>query len=124
MQRSLLKGIRECCLRESTPGWKEACELACQAWTLAMDAAGKSAAHDHAANGMADSALEQLQQRFAFSIPSSCIMESNATFGFFSNTVSQLFLLLLGGISTYCTPGTRKVSNFVEEQATRLVSAM
>jgi len=34
--------------------------------------------------------------------------------------LSQPFLLLLGGISTYCAPGTRKVLNFVEERVTRL----
>jgi len=102
---------------------KEARELACHAWTLAMDAAEKAAARDHAANEMAESALKHLQQRFAFSIFSSRIMEPNVPFGFFANAVSQPFLLLLGGISTNCAPGTRKVSNFVEERVTRLVSA-
>jgi len=67
-QRSVLKAIRESRSRESTPGWREARELAYQAWTLEMDAAGKAAARDHAANEMAESALEHLQQRFAFSI--------------------------------------------------------
>jgi len=53
MQRSVLRGISASRLRErererkNTPSWKEARELACQAWTLAMDAA---AARDHAAN--------------------------------------------------------------------------
>lgn len=51
-------------LRESTPGWKKAYELACQALTLAMDAAGKAATRDHAANELAENALEHLQETF------------------------------------------------------------
>jgi len=85
-----------------------------------MDAAGKAAAHDHAANEIAASALEHLRQRCAFSISSPLIMELNVAFCFFVNVVSQPFLLLSGGILTYCAPGTRKVLNFVKEGVTRL----
>jgi len=70
MQRSVLKGIREGHSRESTPDCKEARELACQAWTLAVNAAKKAAARDHAANEMAESALEHLQQSLA-AVPAS-----------------------------------------------------
>jgi len=38
----------------------------------------------------------------------------------YSRKVSQPFLLLLGGILTYCAPGTRKVLNFVGGRVTRL----
>src|SRR6266550_1984216 len=47
MKRSVARGSRA---RESTPGWKEAHALACNALTLAVEAGAKAANRDEAAN--------------------------------------------------------------------------
>jgi hypothetical protein len=57
-QRSVANGAKEKLPRESTPGWREAHEHACQALTLAMDAATKASARDHAADEITEKALE------------------------------------------------------------------
>jgi hypothetical protein len=47
MERSVAAGVKTIRPRDSTPGWKDAHKYACEAFTLAVGAAAKAAAHDH-----------------------------------------------------------------------------
>ena len=63
MERSVARGSRDNRPRESTPGWKMAHALACNALTLAVEAGAKAANRDEAANEKTEEALRCLQER-------------------------------------------------------------
>ena len=63
MERSVARGSRDNRPGESTPGWKEAHALACNALTLAVEAGAKPANRDEAANEKTEEALRCLQER-------------------------------------------------------------
>jgi len=70
MERSVACGFRDNRPRESTPGWKQAHELACNALTLAVEAGAKAANRDKAANEKTEESLRCLQESLA-AIPAS-----------------------------------------------------
>ena len=63
MERSVARGSRKNQPQESTPCWKEARALACNALNLAVEAGAKAANRDVTANKKTEEALRCLQER-------------------------------------------------------------